>query len=280
VLSANTVIRNARAVSLSVGVLHYGRVEAARKLRVFRWYRSRRWYRYWVRHRHRQRFRRPRYGLSLPPPAPPPMITPPRPRITIPPGSTNLKADFSAALAGPPLICSIPVLRPTLPPTYSLPSAPACAVVPHGTLCVSPDGTTASGETTSRADFLKQARRLLSEVSLVGTGNGPSSQPALPLVLGNSFAVRFIWSRPAFRSVFLAWDYNGWGLPTAMTRRAVAGDTGRGDVWETVLRLPVGTYFYKYIVDGEWRLDPDTISEETPRHGMANKLIIDPTRPG
>jgi hypothetical protein len=208
------------------------------------------------------------------------MITPPRLRVTIPPGSTNLKADFAAALTGPPRICNIPVLRPTLPLTYSLPSAPVCALVPHGTQCAVADGNTASGESTSQADFLKQARRLLSEVALVGAGSGPSSQLSRPLVFGNTFAVRFMWTRPAFRSVFLALDSNGWGLPTAMTRRAVVGDAGRGDVWETVLRLPVGTYFYKYIVDGEWRLDPDTISGETSRHGAANKLIIEPTRPG
>lgn len=86
-------------------------------------------------------------------------------------------------------------------------------------------------------------------------------------VARETFAVRFTWPKPASRSVFLAGSFNGWGLPVAMTRV--------GDAWECVLRLDVGEYRYKFVVDGEWRVDETRLSEVVEGHGLANKLIIE-----
>jgi hypothetical protein len=30
-----------------------------------------------------------------------------------------------------------------------------------------------------------------------------------------------------------------------------------GGIWATTVSLPPGTYYYRFIVDGEWRDDPD-----------------------
>lgn len=51
------------------------------------------------------------------------------------------------------------------------------------------------------------------------------------------------------RTVEIAGDFNGW-VPETMSRQ------GEGKLWRIVLPLENGKYRYKFIVDGEWQLDP------------------------
>lgn len=173
-------------------------------------------------------------------------------------------------------------LTPTLVPTYSLPSAIAPPAEPYGTS--NPDqhalhmhpahtangdsdrigGARGGGLVRDQAYYLELARRLLHEPS------GTSSVRAKRLAEAASratFAVRFRWQGSDAESVYLAGSFNGWGLPVAMTRVA--------DAWECVLRLDVGEYWYKFVVDGEWKVDKTRLCERVEGHGGANKLIVE-----
>jgi hypothetical protein len=58
----------------------------------------------------------------------------------------------------------------------------------------------------------------------------------------------------AAEDVRIAGDFNGWVPDRGVeSRRLQEGDT---TVWRKVLRVPPGTYAYRYVVDGEWRTDP------------------------
>jgi hypothetical protein len=47
-----------------------------------------------------------------------------------------------------------------------------------------------------------------------------------------------------------------------------------GRVWTKVLRLPPGTYQYRYVVDGEWRSDPDNPRFVAGPVGGRNSLLV------
>ena len=74
------------------------------------------------------------------------------------------------------------------------------------------------------------------------------------------------------RDVRIAGDFNGW-IPD----RDVASETRRdGDarVWRKVLHLAPGTYEYRYVVDGEWREDPDNPERVATSFGPPNSLLL------
>jgi chromosome partitioning protein len=54
---------------------------------------------------------------------------------------------------------------------------------------------------------------------------------------------------PGAREVFIAGDFNQW-VGEALIRR-----NGNG-LWQRVVPLPQGGYRYKFLIDGEWKLDP------------------------
>lgn len=195
----------------------------------------------------------------------------------MPPASPRVPPDFSAAVAPPSQRARArepPVharLAPRLAPTYSLPSLDAPRAVPYGATC-SPGPRRAC----SREEYLARARKLLQiQPPCVPVASSPRSGAMLAAAVRETFAVRFTWTAPAERAVFLAGSFNGWGLPVAMTRCVGAAPRGDGDVWESVLRLPVGEYHYKYVVDGEWAVDAARLAVPVEGHGMANRLIIE-----
>jgi chromosome partitioning protein len=59
---------------------------------------------------------------------------------------------------------------------------------------------------------------------------------------------------PDASDVRIAGDFNGW-VPDKNVRSLVQAE-GIERVWTKILRLPPGTYHYRYVVDGEWREDP------------------------
>ena len=61
----------------------------------------------------------------------------------------------------------------------------------------------------------------------------------------------FSITAPAAMSVLLAGDFTHW------QRQPVPMRKGSGGVWRVNLELPPGTHHYRFIVDGQWRDDPD-----------------------
>ncbi len=60
---------------------------------------------------------------------------------------------------------------------------------------------------------------------------------------------------PAASDVRIAGDFNGW-VPDKGVRSLIESD-GQTRVWTKILQLTPGRYRYRYVVDGEWREDPD-----------------------
>jgi len=80
--------------------------------------------------------------------------------------------------------------------------------------------------------------------------------------------ILFSYLAPDAGAVFLAGDFNGWdatGLP--MSR----GDDG---IWTVVVESAPGTWEYKFIVDGDWREDPDNPEKKQDPFGGANSVVV------
>ena len=72
--------------------------------------------------------------------------------------------------------------------------------------------------------------------------------------------------------VRIAGDFNGW-VPDKGVRSLIESD-GEKRVWTKILQLPPGTYHYRYVVDGEWREDPENPEAVTSSVGSRNSVMI------
>lgn len=80
--------------------------------------------------------------------------------------------------------------------------------------------------------------------------------------------VRFELTAPSAREVFLAGSFNDWKYgATAMTR-------GKGGKWVAELTLHHGVYEYRFVVDGEWKLDPNNMESVPNPFGESNSVLI------
>jgi 1,4-alpha-glucan branching enzyme len=77
---------------------------------------------------------------------------------------------------------------------------------------------------------------------------------------------------PAANDVRIAGDFNGW-VPDRGVRSLIESE-GQTRVWTKILSLPPGTYEYRYVVDGEWREDPDNPEAVTSSVGGRNSLLV------
>jgi chromosome partitioning protein len=77
---------------------------------------------------------------------------------------------------------------------------------------------------------------------------------------------------PDASDVRIAGDFNGW-VPDKNVRSLVQAE-GIERVWTKILRLPPGTYHYRYVVDGEWREDPDNPQAEPGPVGGRNSVLV------
>jgi chromosome partitioning protein len=72
--------------------------------------------------------------------------------------------------------------------------------------------------------------------------------------------------------VRLAGDFNGW-IPDKDVQSTVESE-GSTRVWTKVLSLPPGTYEYRYVVDGEWREDPENPLAVPGPVGGRNSILV------
>jgi hypothetical protein len=73
--------------------------------------------------------------------------------------------------------------------------------------------------------------------------------------------------------VRIAGDFNGW-VPDKGVRSLVEQQSG-ARVWTKILLLPPGRYEYRYVVDGEWREDPDNPDAvSAPGGGRSSVLVV------
>ncbi len=75
----------------------------------------------------------------------------------------------------------------------------------------------------------------------------------------------FIWPLSGnANEVFLAGDFNGW-KPEPMAK----GETG----FHGTVKLEPGVYQYKFVVDGEWQVDPSAMENAQNDFGTANSIL-------
>jgi 5'-AMP-activated protein kinase regulatory beta subunit len=79
--------------------------------------------------------------------------------------------------------------------------------------------------------------------------------------------VAFTVSAPKAKKVLLAGTFNLWSDSADPMKREKSGP------WKKIKMLPPGTYEYKFIVDGEWTLDPDCPNTVFNQHGTLNNVI-------
>jgi chromosome partitioning protein len=72
--------------------------------------------------------------------------------------------------------------------------------------------------------------------------------------------------------VRIAGDFNGW-VPDKGVRSLIESE-GQTRVWTKILRLAPGTYQYRYVVDGEWRADPDNPEMISSAVGGRNSVLV------
>jgi chromosome partitioning protein len=72
--------------------------------------------------------------------------------------------------------------------------------------------------------------------------------------------------------VRIAGDFNGW-VPDKGVRSLIETE-GTTRVWTKILRLPPGRYQYRYVVDGEWREDPENPETANGAVGGRNSVLV------
>jgi len=72
--------------------------------------------------------------------------------------------------------------------------------------------------------------------------------------------------------VRIAGDFNGW-VPDKGVRSLIESE-GQTRVWTKILRLAPGTYQYRYVVDGEWRADPENPEAISSAVGGRNSVLV------
>ncbi len=61
----------------------------------------------------------------------------------------------------------------------------------------------------------------------------------------------FAFRAPEAMSVQLVGDFTNW------QERPISMQKGADGVWRVTVELPPGTYHYRFLVDGQWRDDPE-----------------------
>jgi 1,4-alpha-glucan branching enzyme len=76
----------------------------------------------------------------------------------------------------------------------------------------------------------------------------------------------FAFTAPDASSVQLVGDFTRW------TERPISLHKSRNGVWETTVYLPKGTHYYRFLVDGKWRDDPESILRVSNPYGTQDSV--------
>ncbi len=72
---------------------------------------------------------------------------------------------------------------------------------------------------------------------------------------------------PEAQRVSLAGDFNNWGKDACLLKKNSKG------IWKIKLDLMPGRYEYRFLVDGEWRNDPDCTNLASNPFGDENCIL-------
>ncbi len=88
------------------------------------------------------------------------------------------------------------------------------------------------------------------------------------MVTINGGVAEFRFFRPDAKQVHVVGDFNDW-----QAGRSEMISEGDGH-WRATLRLPVGEYRFRYLVDGQWFTDFAAHGVEPSEHGLDSRLVI------
>lgn len=105
--------------------------------------------------------------------------------------------------------------------------------------------------------------------------SAPPTSPEEPASVGQTpkptaaktFKVTFALFEPKAKHVSLGGEFNGWASDATPMKRDDGGN------WETTVALAPGRYEYKFIVDGQWTLDPQARESVWNCHGTLNSVV-------
>jgi 1,4-alpha-glucan branching enzyme len=80
--------------------------------------------------------------------------------------------------------------------------------------------------------------------------------------------VDFTLLAPEAKSVSLAGDFNGWDVNSLLLKENTKG------MWKISIDLMPGRYEYLFLVDGEWRNDPNSTSLAPNPFGGENCVLM------
>jgi hypothetical protein len=106
--------------------------------------------------------------------------------------------------------------------------------------------------------------------NLIVRGLGPTviaPRLVLPLPSREGNVVFRLRGFSAARIVAVAGTFNGWNQSQYLFEQV-------GDEWICKLPLPEGTYQYKFIVDGNWLVDPTNPTIVRDRRGFENSQLV------
>jgi hypothetical protein len=122
-------------------------------------------------------------------------------------------------------------------------------------------------DSTGFKDYMALAREVIAAETArdrdrdASTGVGPQSRS------GVLFAIR----APGAHDVKLAGDFNGW-IPD----RDVLSLKEEGGLWKKFVFLGPGSYQYKFVVDDEWRVDPNnTLTAQDSLGGQSSVVVVE-----
>jgi 5'-AMP-activated protein kinase regulatory beta subunit len=93
------------------------------------------------------------------------------------------------------------------------------------------------------------------------------------MLLQTAKSTEFRYHAPDASNIFLAGTFNDWQTEAAPMTKDDAGN------WTTKLDLPPGRHEFKFVVDGEWRCEPNChLSADCPKcvsndFGTMNRFI-------
>ena len=98
---------------------------------------------------------------------------------------------------------------------------------------------------------------------IVGTNSAEKTTADEPATPGKP---TFTYADPNAKAVFVAGQFNNWDPTATPLKKNEAG------LWSTTIALKPGKQLYKFIVDGEWRLDPKNPASEDDGSGNMNSI--------
>jgi chromosome partitioning protein len=110
------------------------------------------------------------------------------------------------------------------------------------------------------------------ELSLAPPAELAADATANAALVGGDREIAMRYRDPGATDVRIAGDFNGW-VPDKDVQSLVQAE-GSERVWTKLLNLPPGTYHYRYVVDGEWREDPDNPNAVPGPVGGRNSVLV------